>query len=555
MSKIKKINKNIFIVSGILIIVVGFIGFWYYRDRIFSKEILKLEILGQEQAKMGEEIEYTVKYKNNGNFVLENPKLTFELPDNSLTEDDKTRLTQNLKDIYPGGEDFVKFKARLLGKEGDLKVARAWLSYTPKNLSARYESDTTFTTKIDVVPITLTLDLSSKIEKGKEFSYVINYFSNVDYPLENLSIKIDPADGFNFKSSIPSSLDNTEWKLDTLLKSQGGRINISGVILGNQQNNLKLSVKLGMWRAGSFIIIKETTQEVEIIQPLLFISQQVNGFSDYVASPGESLRYEVFLRNLGTTPIENLFVTYRLDNNAFDISTLSSQNGQVRPNDNLIIFDYKQLPLLKKLNSKQEVKLEFTGKLKDNWFVSPSDQNNAQIKNKVEVLDISEEFLTKVNSKIGLSQKAYYSTQNGIENSGPIPPTVDSITTYTMVWQATNYFNDVKNIKVKAILPANVSLSDNIFPEDQASNFSFDSASREIVWVAGSLASGSSASLSFQIAIVPSSFQKGTIADLIGQASIFAEDQFTGAVTKSSALGLDTSLPDDSNNSGGGIVQ
>ncbi|KKP54246.1 MAG: hypothetical protein UR46_C0027G0004 [Parcubacteria group bacterium GW2011_GWA1_33_6] len=530
-------------------------GFWYYRDRIFSKEILKLEILGQEQAKMGEEIEYTVKYKNNGNFVLENPKLTFELPDNSLTEDDKTRLTQNLKDIYPGGEDFVKFKARLLGKEGDLKVARAWLSYTPKNLSARYESDTTFTTKIDVVPITLTLDLSSKIEKGKEFSYVINYFSNVDYPLENLSIKIDPADGFNFKSSIPSSLDNTEWKLDTLLKSQGGRINISGVILGNQQNNLKLSVKLGMWRAGSFIIIKETTQEVEIIQPLLFISQQVNGFSDYVASPGESLRYEVFLRNLGTTPIENLFVTYRLDNNAFDISTLSSQNGQVRPNDNLIIFDYKQLPLLKKLNSKQEVKLEFTGKLKDNWFVSPSDQNNAQIKNKVEVLDISEEFLTKVNSKIGLSQKAYYSTQNGIENSGPIPPTVDSITTYTMVWQATNYFNDVKNIKVKAILPANVSLSDNIFPEDQASNFSFDSASREIVWVAGSLASGSSASLSFQIAIVPSSFQKGTIADLIGQASIFAEDQFTGAVTKSSALGLDTSLPDDSNNSGGGIVQ
>src|SRR3989344_2385623 len=183
-------SKRIFLIIFI-IIVVGFVVFLFYREGMFSKEILKLEILGPETAKIGDEIEYTVKYKNNGNFVLEKPKLTFILPDNSLTEDGKTMLVQNLNDIYPGNQDSVKFKARLLGKDGDLKTAKASLSYVPKNITATYESDTTFITKIDSTPFTLDFDLPTKVERGKNLQYSINYFSNVDYPLENLSIKID----------------------------------------------------------------------------------------------------------------------------------------------------------------------------------------------------------------------------------------------------------------------------------------------------------------------------------------------------------------------------
>src|SRR3989344_5064011 len=98
-----------------VIVILGFIGFLMYRGAIFSKEVLRLEILGPASASMGEEIEYTVKYKNNGNFALEKPKLIFELPDNSLTEDSKLRLDQDLPDIEPGVQKTITFKARLLG--------------------------------------------------------------------------------------------------------------------------------------------------------------------------------------------------------------------------------------------------------------------------------------------------------------------------------------------------------------------------------------------------------------------------------------------------------
>ncbi len=553
-------NKKAIFILLFAVIVLGFLGFWYYRNTIFSKQILKLEILGADSAKMGDEIEYTVKYKNNGNFVLEQPKLIFELPDNSLTEDGKTRFEKDLKDIYPGVEEIMQFKGRLLGKEGDLKVAKAYLSYVPKNITARYESNTTFTTKIDTVAITLDFDLPTKIEKGKEVSYSLNYFSNIDYPLENLSMKIDSVNGFNFESANPSSLDNSEWKLQTLNKAQGGRINVKGVITASVNSHITFGATLGMWQNGVFIAIKQANADVEIIDPLLFISQQINGSSNYVASPGEKLHYEIFFRNIGSSSFDNLFMIVRLDGSAFDLSTLQSQQGQARPNDNLIIFDSKQVSELTHLNPQQENKVEFDVKLKNNWTPVDAEKNNTVIKSKVNISDISQEFDTKVNSRLEVSQKVYYSNQNGIENSGPIPPEVGKATTYTIVWQIKNYNNDVKNVKVKAVLPQGVALTGKILPDNQISNFSMDNNSREIIWSAGDFSAGTGVSsagpsLSFQVSLTPNKSQKGGTVNLINQATISGEDQFTNSTTQSTASLVDTSLPDDQSNSGGGIVQ
>ncbi len=549
----------LFIILGILV-VAGFFGFWYYRDKIFSKEILKLEILGPDTANMGDEIEYTVKYKNNGNFVLENPKLIFQLPDNSLTEDGKTRLSQDLKDIYPGGEDLVQFKARLLGKEGDLKVAQAWLSYIPKNLSARYESDTKLTTKIETVPITLSFDLPSKVEKGKEITYAINYFSNIDYPLENLSVKVDPVSGFNFESADPSSLDNAEWKLNALNKAQGGRINIKGIVNSDTGSHLNFIAKMGMWQDGNFVVIKEASEDVEIIQPLLFISQQINGSSNYVASPGETLHYQIFFRNIGSTPFDNLFILSRLNGSGFDLSTLKSDEGQARPNDNLIIWDSKQISALQHLDPQQEAKVDFQVTLKDTWVPSDLEKNNVVLKNQVNVSDISQEFDTKVNSRLVVTQQGYYANQEGIVNSGPVPPEVNKTTTYTIRWQVKNYLNDVKNVKVRAVLPEGVTLTAKIVPDDQISRFSFDSTSREIVWSVGDLPAGtggtsSQPEVTFQVSLTPSVIQKGMVASLIGSATASGEDQSTGATISATAPAINTSLPDDQSNSGGGVVK
>jgi hypothetical protein len=379
-------NKKVIIFLVLCgIMVAATIAFLYYRNAVFSKEVLRLEILGPSNAKTGDEVVYTVTYKNNGNFALQSPKLIFELPGNSLTEDSKTRFTQDLQDVYPGQEGSFTFKGVLLGKEGDIKTAHATLSYMPHNLSVRYESDTILDTKIDTVPITLTYDLPSKIETGKALSYSINYFSSVDYPLENMSIKLDSINGFNFQSSSPTSLDPNEYKLATLEKGKGGRITINGTLNSDSGNTVTFSAHLGMWIDGTFVVIKDVSQDIQMIPS--------------IATP---------------------------------VLTLSQSVSQ------------------------------------------------------------------------------------------------DADGTYNVHWHVKNDVNGVKNVKVKATLPLGATLGDSITPEDQANNFTWDSNSREMVWLAGDLVAGATTDLTIQVTL-PLGAQNP-----ISQESISGEDQFTGVPVQGS---------------------
>jgi len=464
-----RIKNKVTIFLLLLAVVAGVAGYWYYQKRIFSKEVLKLEILGPESVQMGEEIEYTLRYKNNGNFTLKNSKLIFEYPEYSLVEDGKIRVTKDLEDIYPGQENTLQFKGRLFGKENELKVARVWLSYQLKNLEASFESETTFTTKIEFIPLTLEFDLSSKMETGREIQFSLNYFSNIDYSFSDLRLEVEYPEDFEFLEAEPQGLEKNEWEIPFLRKAEGGRIKIKGKLEGEAGKHQSFGAKLVMWREGEFILLKETKKEIEVISPLLYISQRINGVSDYIASPGEELHCEIFFKNIGTTPFENQFLLARLEGSALDLSTLKAGSGEYKSNDNLIIWVWKQVPDLRFLDVQAEGKVEFEVKLKEDWPFSES-EINAIIENKVNISQISEEFQTKINSKLEISQKGYFQDEI-FGNSGPFPSEVGKTTTFTIIWQAKNYYNSLKNVKAKATLPQGVDLTGKIFLKNNLQNF------------------------------------------------------------------------------------
>ena len=552
----------------ILIVILSVAGFWYYQRNIYSKESLRLEILGPEEAEMAQEIEYIVKYKNNGNIRLEEPKLIFEYPENSIVigeqnsaenqeasikEKESLRQEKKLEDIYPGQEQTFHFKARLLGNESEAKIAKVWLSYKPKNLKTRYESTTTFTTLIKSVPLTFEFDFPSKIDSGRKTVFRLNYFSNIDYPISDLRIKIEYPSGFEFFESQPKSIGKTEWDVPVLNRAEGGRIEISGILRGNIQESKIFKASLGIWQEGEFVLLKEAVKGIEITRPSIFLSCQINGSPQYTAQPGDYLNYEVFFKNTGEESLENLFLVVQLEGEALDFNTIQTGIGQFQKDSNSIIWDHVAFPRLRLLGSMEEGKVEFWIKVKDDLAVK-----NPLIRAKVSLSQAQEEFIIKINTKLAISQKGYFN-EGPFKNYGLLPPQVGSATTYTIFWQAKNFYNDVKNLKVKANLPPQVRLTGEISPKE--AKFSFDPASREIVWEIGELAAGSGISssgpeISFQVALTPDLSQRGKTAQLILQAKIIGEDIWTGEIVEAVAGQVTTSLPDDPTISGGmGIVQ
>ncbi|MFH1657425.1 MAG: hypothetical protein ABH919_03080 [bacterium] len=553
----------------VLSILIGAVGYYYYARNVYSRDTLKLEILSADKVQLGQEVEYIIKYKNNGNIRLEEPKLVFEYPQHTLLEGEKS-LRQEIgpeklgEAIYPGEEKIVRFKGRLLGTEGEIKEAKAWLSYRPKNLSARYESDTTFNTIIEKVPLVFEYDLPSKIESGKNIQFRINYSSNIDYPLSDLRCIIEYPSGFEFLKSTPKSMENTEWEISLLNRAEGGRIEVWGVLSGEVREQKNFKAKLGIWQEGEFILLKEIDKRVEIIEPSLYISQQINGNPEYIASPGDILHYEIFFRNIGIESLSDLVMIVKLEGEGIDLYSIKAPNGEFEPGDNSIVWESKRIPELRFLEQQEQGKIEFWVNMKEEW----SQDNNPVVKSNVYLSQARKEFITKVNSKLVITSEGYFADASSLvpaikeqavfKNSGPIPPKVGENTTYTVIWEVNNYFNDLKNVKVKTTLPSEIKLTGSVFPEEESTKFAFDSQSREIVWQIGDLnAKNNTAKVCvFQITLTPTPAQRGKSVDLINEVEVSGEDQWTEQIISISAEAINSSLPaDETVNEEQGIVK
>ncbi|MEK9134749.1 MAG: hypothetical protein AAB451_00360 [Patescibacteria group bacterium] len=542
--------RKLFIVLIILAAIGGLVGFWNYQRNTYSKDVLKLEILGPDQVILGEISEYTVKYKNNGNFRLDNPELIFAPPDHSLSGDQvvgrqilgKEKLGEA---IYPGEEKAFTFSVRLLGKEGEARTAKATLSYQPKGLKARYESSTTFTSNIKSVPLTLEFDLPSKAESAQDFTFRLNYFSNINSLLTDLRVQLEYPVDFEFLESSPKSLDKTEWDIPVLNKSQGGRVEISGKVSGDVGSAKIFKAKLGIWKNGEFVLLKEAEGGVEITKASVFLRQEINNNPKYPASPGDWLHYEVFFKNIGDDALTNLFIVNKLEGDAFDFNTIKSDSGIFKSGDNSIVFDWKRVAKLQYLAPTEEGKVDFWVRVKDDL----GNVKNPVLRNKVFASQVEEEFVTKIGSKMEAIQKGYFQDEV-FGNSGPLPPRGGETTTYTILWQAKNYYSDVRDVKMKATLPQGVELTGKIFPEEEAQKFTFDSESREIVWSLGNLERGkgvlnSPPNFSFQVAFTPTVSQRGQTPNIIGQVQITGEDTWTESTLEATAPVINTTLPDD----------
>jgi hypothetical protein len=522
-------KKYIYIVIVLLVIIGAF--FIYWQRMSFSKEVLKLEILGPEKVSLGEEVEYIVKFKNNGTLRLENPELFFEFPEETILEEEgriKRKTSEELGgDIYPGQERTFKFVGRFLGKENDIKTVKATISFKPKDLKTRNEVTTSATTILTQVPIDFTLDIPSKSSSGKAFSFKINYFSSVNYTLKDISFIVQYPDGFEFLYSQPKGMENNQWDIPLLGEAGSGKIEISGILSGESQEQKVFKAKMGIWKDGNFILLKETLKGVEISSPSLYLKQTINGNENYIANIGDNLHYEIFFRNLNEQPLNDLVIITRLEGSSLDFNSINAPEGKFEKGDNSILWELKDIESLKSLEPGQEGKIEFWVDVNKNWTLKTLADKNQAIKNKVTAGNNRQEFLTKIGTVLEADQKIYLEDKH-FDNSGPYPLESFKKTYFTVEWTAKSKYNDIGTAVMKTVLPDNVIYENKKWPEEV--DLVFDEDTRELVWNIGTIEAGAgllkeAETCAFQLSVVPETTVQDII--LLGSAQVSGIDQWT----------------------------
>jgi len=545
-------------------------GIYWWWAHSFDKTEVALDIFGTERVVSGEEVNYVVRIKNNTRVNLQNAKLEFLFPTNSVISDDRPVQKQgdlnltvkNISGLAPGQESQETFKIRVLGDKDTQQKFLVKFSYRPANASMDFINEKDFSSTIISVPLVLGFVLPEKMVSGQTLNFSLKYVNTSDATFSASRLKIEYPDGFVFDGAVPSpSEGNNLWDLSEIGSGEEGKIILKGVINGNEGDSKVFKAQIGMAQNDEFVAFAQTLSSPQISISPLTVEQEITNVSDGQVNLGQLLSYKLKYKNTTDVTIGPVVVSLKIDSKAVDFGSVIVPKGFFNSLDNIITWNAASLSGLESLAAGNGGELVFSFKVKDKLAIGGLADKNFTINTLAQIdspntplaltgtsLAGKNQLAAKVNSRLVLSMRGYYNDRL-LPNSGPLPPRVGQETTYTIYWELLNISNDLTGITVEAYLPSYIHWKGNIYPKTE--DIKYDESAGKLVWKISRLAAGTGIlwpvrQVVFQVGFLPSLGQVGDTAVVVKEVQASGKDSFTEKNITVSAVEMKSDMPSDS---------
>jgi len=495
------------VLLALLLAIVSFLSFWFGSPS-FSESGVKLEIEGPTQVSVGDEVVYKLKYSNTTKLDLNNMIFKFTYPEDSVVLKNgvvATNLSETftVEQLSPGQETIKEFKAFLLGDRGNIKTAKAEISYKAGDLRTPFEKNASLSTTIIGLPISLTLSAPPNSVPGQMVNYVLDYRNESGDDIVDLRFEFDYPDGFSVQKTTPTpNTGNYVWTVPVLKNSKGGRISITGTLNGKEGETKNVSVVLKRKIGDQYVNYEKAETSSTIANPLLGTEISVNNSSDYSAFPGDDLNYEINYSNNSNYNLIGMNLTVKLEGEMYDISGLDTKGGYYDGSNGTILWNAGTVSDFSNLAPNKNGQVSFRIKLKNsipsgssgskNLFVRASARlSTPNVPSSVGGDEIFSDtsLVTKISAQPTLKQLVYYN-DSAFGSSGPLPPEVGKETSFTIHWQVINPGNDINGVKISGILPTGVNWKSLVSVGSGQPEPIFNKNTSEVVWNLGVLPQG-----------------------------------------------------------------
>jgi len=565
-------------------IIVGFVvlfaiagGLFYYLNRApFSESDVVFKIEGPSEVSSGDLISYKISYANtNLKLGLTAVKLEFNYPIDAIPVKDGeisdfTRELVDIGGISSGGTGEKSFAAYIIGDRGNIKTARATISFKAETLNSTFEKSFSLPSTITTLAVPLTLVAPPSVINGQTLTYLIDYRNQSQQDYTDLRLKLKYPDGFKFSSASPQPTTGQDtWNLASLKQGGGSRITIQGTINGSENGtktvSLSLQKKITTPSGDTYINFEKTDASSTISTPLLGVKLKLNDSINYTAHLNDDLNYTIDFSNNGNADISGLSLSAKLEGSMFDLSSVNS-NGFFDSRTNIISWDQSVIPELAFLKTGQRGQAEFRVKLKNSFSGGGSGIASSIVKASVhletpnipdgldvEKLATDDQIVTRISSSPTFDQTVTI-RDSVFGASGPFPPRVDSKTVFTIHWSLINPASDVSPAKITATLQPGVKWENQVRTANGQPAPVYNSKTNVITWDMGTLFGGAGVILPkyevyFQISITPSVNQVGQTLPLLKSVKFDGADIYTKEkITRTIADSVTTDVSDSNEN-------
>lgn len=539
----------ILVAAGLFVVSIA--SFWWGGNS-FSASSVILSLEGPDRATSGDEVTYTVHYRNNTKVALHDLRFRLFYPLNAIVVQNGIPGTPDsegfdVAQLNPGEEATKEFKLFMVGDKGEIKTARLHLIFNAGTLKSSFEKDVTVATTITTLPVTLTLVAPPTALSGQSVQYILDVRNDTQADLSDLKVVFSYPDGFTARTMQPTAdTGTTEWKIASLKAGQGTRITVEGPLTGNPQEVKAVQVSLQHQLNDRYVDYVRTDTSTMISSPLLSVSIAPTGGRDYVSFPGDTLQYVIRYANGSRYTLLGMSLQVKLEGDMYDTARLQVQDGSFNEATNTITFDSSGVPALAQLAPSASgivrfsipLKAGFTGAAgSKSFFVKAIAQlSTPNVPTGLDISQVSatDSIITKIGTQPTLSESVLYDGGAGI---GPLPLVVGQETTVTIRWQLVNPGNDLKDVKVVATLPPGVNWKNVAAVVNGGSAPTYDRNANKVTWSIGTLPFGTGTGnakyeATFQVSVTPSSNQVGNSVGLTSETTLTGMDTFVGQVTQ-----------------------
>jgi hypothetical protein len=497
----------------------------------------------------GADTPLTVTLFNRNTTALQEASLTLMYKKGVGAQDEQEKVQEkvDIGNINPNKYKHQEFKVVLFGAEAESRDLTIKLEYKVAGSNAVFSKVVDVTTVLKTPPISVRIDGPTTLSVGQNGSFTITVKNNSATTSIPSLLQLTLPTTFTLTEESPTSIaKGPTWTIDPLAPGESKKISLSGVFLGTQGETLTMRAIVGSQNGRSStvgVVFSSETTNIKLRSSPLVITTTLEtdtGVPDVIRY-GDNAVVTLTYTNVSDFTLKNVSLALHVAGDAALYKLIKPENEGLydspkqtitwSPSTNPELANVPPggtqtfrvlIPVVTKGNNSPALKLELVG--------SGTDNTSEDV-----VATLSKTWIVQGSATIS-AQTRYKNSD--FANSGPIPPTPNTETTYT-AHLTVSAQNTLVNTLVVFTLPAYVSW-ENTFSEN--AQVSYDSKSRTVTWNIGGLDAGKSVSTDIMLGVKPSQSHVGSSPSITSPIILDADEQDSKAHIRTTISQLSTRL-------------
>ncbi len=509
-------------------------------------------IQGPQKIESGELLKYDFIIKNANSLAIQDVQLKVVYPSGSTLENPSRNTNQfkvNLDKIKGKSSQQITSYVKINGPEDTSKIIKATLTYFPPHLNAKLEKSTDLAVDIVSSPLKLAIDAPSLITLNKKVFYTVSLTNQSGNSFQNVRLKITYPEGFIPQDFSPRNPDlgNNIWNLQTIAPREEKEFRIGGILTHNLDIiNFNAALELKGQNGQFQPYVKAYSAESFTPPPIKLSIRPTNLTNIQAVNPGTKINFLITFQNTTDSILKDIVLTAELKNQIFDFNSVIPKNQGIYLQDkHKLIWNSRRIPQLALLGPFEKGQTGFQVTIKS--FIPLQSYTDKNFSGEITVsahpkivppelsgisLDNSTSFSFKLNSVLKLIAKVLPLGNYPLSVSGPRPPVVSQQTSYLIIWQLLNYYNDLQDVVVESSLPTGVEWEGEWWPQ-QGNNLEFNPLNGKLSWHIKRIGAGTGFTspvqqVIFKVSVIPSPTQAGHNLALLNKTTAKGKDAFTG---------------------------